>query len=277
MYSAYDNRPNFRLTGSDMSGLPSNLDTINPQYYDAIAEFIEDKGGRLASVNGLILYDTVRMDAGVMPLKKFDFFQLGVGQTQQLFVAGTGYTKQEIDVHPWINNGRLDQGFEALIWGIQMRVQLVASLDESVQSSGNAINLPLVVGTIADEASATDPTKMGNIMRAVQESIYVEFKINDMPFERGPIYRFPTVLGTGNCQALANAGVGSTPARDAIADGMINNSMGWAYQMPVLRHIPAMTKFSMSMIVQNPFSTASNLPFRICAILEGIGISPVNG
>lgn len=274
----YQNNPNFAFTGSQINGLPTTLDNINPAYYQQIFDFVSKNGGRLASINGLVLYDTYRFDAGVMPLKTLQFFQNGVGTQQGLVVAGTNYTKQEIDVHPWINGGRLDKGYEALIWSIQCRIQLVSSLDESVQSSGNAINLTNAVGTIADEASATDPTKAGNLMRAITEGMYASFYVNNTQFESGPLYRFPCVYQTGNYAALANAGVGATPARDAIADGMIGNGMGtWCYQMPVMRHIPELTRFGINLTIQNAFTTANNLPFRVQFLLEGIGVQPVTG
>jgi len=128
-----------------MPGLPTVLDQINPSYYNQIANFIAQKGGRLASVTGVCLYDTLRADAGVLPLRDFVFFQNALGQQQGLLVAGTQYTKQEIDVSPWIvGGGQLAKGYEALIWSIGVQFHIVESLDNSVQTTGNFINLPSI-------------------------------------------------------------------------------------------------------------------------------------
>lgn len=264
------NTPQFGFTDSNLGGLPTTLDQINPYYYSQIERFITANGGRLASINGLVLYDTLRVDAGLMPLTSFDFFQNGLNSTQGLFVAGTQYRKQEIDIHPWVSNGRLDQGYSALIWSIQVRVQLVASLDESVQTSGNGLNLPLDPGILSGEA-ATDAIKMGNLMRAIQESLYFEFRINDTSFEKGPTWRFPSCYGSGNYQGVG--GVIAAP----FADGMVNNGGYWAYQMPVMRYIPELTRFGVRMTVQNGYTNVGTLPYRVVVILEGIGMSPVTG
>src|SRR5215471_11984034 len=101
---AYDNPPNFGFVNSSMPGLPTTLDDINPAYYSQIANFVSANGGRLSSINGVVLYDTLRVDAGQLVTKDFVFFQNPVGSSQGLFVAGTTYTKQEIDVHSWLTS-----------------------------------------------------------------------------------------------------------------------------------------------------------------------------
>ncbi len=266
----YDQSPQFNFVGSNMNGLPTTLDQINPAYYNQIAQFVSANGGRLASVCGVVLYDTLRIDAGLLPTKDFNFFQNGVGQSQNLFVAGTTYTKQEIDVTPWVDNGKLSTGYEALIWGIEVIVRTVGSLDESLQTSGNAINLTLDPGIISGEA-ATDAIKQANVMRAVQEGTYFKLFVNNTTFEDGPAWRFPTSYGIGG--GIALAGIAAAP----VGDGALNNSLGWAYQMPVMRHLPSLTKFGVKMSVQNPFTLVGNLPLRITVALTGIGIQPITG
>ena len=266
----YDGQTQFQLQGSQVGALPSTLDTVNPAYYGQIEQFIQANGGRLASVFGLRLYDTLRVDAGIQPLTTFNFFQNGVSQSQGLWVAGTQYRKQQIDVSPLIDGGKLSAGYEALIWSMQVLIQLPASLDESVQTSGNAINLPLDPGIISGEA-ATDAIKTGNLMRAILESYYFELFLNNTTFEHGPTWAFPSAYGVGN--TLAVGGVIAGP----FADGALANTVGFAYQLPVMRHIPSLTRFGVRMTGQNPFTSANVCPFRIVVVLDGIGIQPVTG
>jgi hypothetical protein len=257
-----------------MPGLPTTLDQINPAYYSQIAQFVADKGGRLASVTGVTLYDTLRVDPGVMPSRDFNFFQNAVGSQQGLFVANTNYTKQEIDVHPWLSNGgQLAKGYEALIWSIGVQFHVIGSVDDTVQTTGNSIGLPLLIGTLNTKL-ITDAVSMGNLLRACQESFQFSLFINQTQFEAGPGWRFPA--GEFGGSGFASMGGATAPAFQ-IADGVANNGFGWAYQMPVMRHIPELTKFGVKMSVQNPFSTVGTLDFRIVVTLNGIGVQPVTG
>lgn len=272
----FDQRSQFGFVNSSMPGLPTVLDQINPSYYQQIASFIAQKGGRLASITGVVLYDTLRIDAGVLPSRDFVFFQNAIGQQQGLFVAGTQYTKQEIDVSPWITGGgQLSKGYEALIWSIGVQFHVLGSLDNSVQGAGNFINLALDPGTGATVA-ATDAVLSSNVMRAFQESLYFQLFVNQTRFEDGPGWRFPAgCYGASGFNALA----GSTAqlALGIFNDGTVNNGFGWSYQMPVMRHIPELTKFGIKMSVQNPFTTLLTGPVRVVVTLEGIGIQPVTG
>ncbi len=272
----FDMSPQFGFVGSSMPGLPTTLDQINPAYYQQIANFIASKGGRLASVTGVVLYDTLRIDSGIMPGRDFLFFQNAIGQTQGLFVtSATTYTKQEIDVHPWVvQGGTLPIGYEALIWGIGVQVHLPSALDESLQTAGNAVNLTLDPGAITAEA-ATDPVKMGNIMRAFQEGFAFTLFVNQTNFETGPLWRFPA--GPYGVTGVSSMCSGATAPAFAVSDGYLNNGFGWSYQMPVMRHLPALTKFGVRMQSQNPFTTANVNAIRIVVTLEGIGIQPVTG
>lgn len=266
----YEAQTQFGFTGSQIGSLPTTLDGINPAYYDTISQFVSANGGRLASINGVCLYDTLRIDAGVLPAREFIFFQNGVGQQQGLFVAGTSYTKQEIDVDPWVKNGMLSKGYEALIWSIQVQINTVASLDESVQTSGNAVNLTLDPGIISGEA-ATDAVKQANVLRAFQEGTYFELFVNNTAFEHGTADRFPTAYGIGG--GIALAGTVAAPA----GDGALTNGLSWAYQMPVTRHIPEQTTFGVRMKVQNAFTLLNSGPVRVRVRLEGIGVQPITG
>lgn len=276
----YDQAPQFGLTGSSMPGLPTTLDNINPAYYNQLAAFLSTKYGspanaRLASITGVELYDTLRIDAGILPARDFVFFQTPVGQQAQLFVAGTAYTKQEIDVHPWIvQGGQLALGYEALIWNIGVQFHIVGSLDNSVQTTGNFINLPLDPGTHTT-AVAADAVLMGNSMRAYQESLNFTFFINQTQFESGPGWRFPA--GCYGATGVAAAYAGATAPAFGVEDGYLNNGFGWAYQMPVMRHLPAQTRFGIRMQVQNPFTAALTGPVRVVVTLGGIGIMPITG
>jgi hypothetical protein len=275
MYN-YNQPSQFGLTQSQVGVMPTTMDKINPNHYNAIKQFIDKfPQARLASFSGLVLYDTLRIDAGVLPSREFVFFQNGLGQQQGLFVAGTGYAKQGIDIHPWITqSGQLSLGYEALIWSIGVQVHLVSSLDESVQSSGNFVNLALDPGAITAEA-ATDPIKMANALRAYQESLFFRFFINSTDFELGPLWRFPA--GPYGQSGFASMCSGATAPAFAVTDGAVNNGFGAAYQMPILRHLPAQTRFGIAMAVQNPFTTANIGTARIVVTLEGIGIQPVTG
>lgn len=266
----YQGPTQFGFTGSQSGALPTTLDQINPAYYSQIEQFVRANGGRLASVTGIVLYDTLRVDPGIMPTRDFLFFQNGVGIQQGLFIAGTQYTKQEIDVSPWIDGGKLAQGYEALIWQIDVQIHTVSAIDESVQTAGNALNLTLDPGIISGEA-ATDPIKQANVMRAFQEGTYFRLFVNNTEFEHGPAWRFPTPYGTSPNIALA--GTAAAPA----SDGSLVNGLGWAYQMPVMRHVPSLTKFGVRMTVQNPFTTANVGHIRVVVGLTGIGIQPITG
>jgi hypothetical protein len=271
----YDQSPGFGFTGSSMTGLPTTLDTINPSYYSQIANFIANKGGRLASVNGVVLYDTVRVDAGTLVTKDFVFFQNPVGAQQGLFIAGTQYTKQEIDVHPHITNGgQLSQGYEALIWSIGVQFHILQSNDASL-GVGNALNLTLDPGLLSTQTTAS-LIRSANLMRAFQEGTFFKLFVNQTDFESGPGWRFPCgPYGMSGQNAIsfnvtAGGAVGS-------GDGFVNNGLGWAYQMPVMRHIPPLTKFGVRMSVQNPFVIDAGATVRIVVHLEGIGLQPVTG
>ena len=277
MYTGYDNPPNIGFQGSNMPGLPTTLDNINPGYYNQIAAFIASKpNSRLASFSGLVLYDTLRIDAGVLPTRDFTFFTNPVNSQQGLFVANTQYTKQDIDVHQWITTGgQLSQGYEALVWEIGVHFHIVGSLDNSVQGSGNFINLALDPGTAATVA-ATDATLSANVMRAFQESLFFSFFINQTNFELGPGWRFPAgPYGISGYNALAHST--AQIALGVFTDGAANNGFGWAYQMPVMRHLPPLTKFGVKMSVQNPFTTLLTGPVRVVVTLGGIGVQPVTG
>lgn len=270
----YDQSPQFGFVGSNMGGLPTTLDQINPSYYYQIADFVKTNGGRLSSITGVTLYDTLRVDPGIMPSRDFIFFQNAVGSQQGLFVANTNYTKQEIDVHSWlINGGQLGKGYEALIWSIGVQFHIIGSVDDTVQTTGNALDLPLLIGTLNTKL-ITDAVSQGNLLRACQESFYFKLFVNQTGFEDGPGWRFPA--GEFGGQGFASMGGVTAPAFQ-IADGYINNGFGFAYQMPVMRHIPELTKFGVRMSVQNPFSTVGTLNFRIVVTLNGIGIQPVTG
>jgi hypothetical protein len=273
MNFGYDAPTQFGFPGSAVGVLPSTLDQVNPAYYAQIQQFINSVGGqaRLASISGIRLYDSLRIDAGVMPLTTFTFFQNGVSQQQSMFVAsGSTYRKQNIDVTYWVDNGKLSKGYEALIWSMQVLIQLPFALDESVQTSGNTIGLPNVPGFQASTGAAIQG---GNYMRAILESFYFELFLNNTSFEHGPTYLFPSSYGVGNTNALA----------DGLADGALSNTVGWCYQMPVMRHIPDQTKFGVRMTCQNAWtntdgsSPETGLNFRVIVILDGIGVQPVTG
>jgi hypothetical protein len=273
--SNYGVPPQFDFTQSQMGSLPTTLDQINPSYYSQIAAFLAAKGGRLASVCGVCLYDTLRVDAGVLPSRDFVFFQNAIGQQQGLFVAGTQYTKNEIDVSRWITSGgQLSKGYEALIWSIGVQFHIPGSLDNSVQTAGNFINLPLDPGT-ATTAVAADAILMGNLMRAFQESLYFKLFVNQTDFEDGPGWRFPS--GPYGASGFAAQSAAATAPAFTVQDGTINNGFGYSFQMPVMRHIPELTKFGVKMSVQNPFTTLLAGPVRVVVTLEGIGIQPITG
>jgi len=256
----YDNPPNFGFTNTSMPGLPTTLDQINPSYYQQIAQFIAANGGRLASITGVELYDTLRIDPGAMPVRDFVFYQNALGQQQSLFIAGTPYSKQEIDVSPWIvGGGQLAKGYEALIWQISVQFAIVASPDATLQTTGNFLNLALNPGITAPVEN------MGNLMRAFQESTYFVLFVNQTNFEDGPGWRFPA------------GAYGISGDVGALPDGWVNNGVGWAYQMPVMRHLPELTKFGVRMKVQNPFTIGAGVTVRVRVGLAGIGIQPVTG
>lgn len=273
----YDQSPQFGFTGSSMPGLPTTLNHINPMYYAQLSSFLSEKYGRpenarLASINGVELYDTLRVDAGAVPLREFIFFQTPVGQNQNLLVAGTAYQKQEIDVHPWIvQGGQLALGYEALIWCIGVQFHIVGALDDTLQASGNTIGLTNAIGLLDAEA-AGDPVKMGNTLRAFQEGLWFEFFINQTGFENGPGWRFPAGIygGTGFASSTGTAAQAQT-------DGYINNGFGFAYQFPVMRHLPSQTKFGVRLKIQNSFTTPTAYSTRIVVTLGGIGVQPITG
>lgn len=266
----YQQDTQFAFQGSQIGALPTTLDAINPAYYNQIQEFVAKNGGRLASIYSIDLYDTLRIDAGALTTQDVIFFQNGVGQQQSLLVAGTQYRKQEIDVSPWVKNGVLSKGYEALVWSMQVQINTVASKDESVQTSGNAINLTNDPGVVSGE-NATDLVKQANILRAFQEGTYFELFVNNTSFEHGTASRFPTEYGIGG--GLAFTGAETAP----VGDGALTNGHGWATQMGVMRHIPEQTTFGVRMKIQNGFTLANVGPVRIVVHLYGIGVQPITG
>jgi len=272
--SGYDAPTQFGFPGSTVGILPSTLDAVNPQYYSQIKDFINSVGGqaRLASISGIRLYDTLRVDTGVIPLTTFTFFQNGVSAQQSMFVAtGTTYRKQNIDVTYWVDNGKLSKGYEALIWSIQVIIQLPNAVDESVQTTGNTVGLTNFPGF---QNSSGKPIQSGNYMRAILEAFYFELFLNNTTFEHGPTWAFPSCYGVGNDLSIVSG----------FADGSTSNTVGWCYQMPVMRHIPDQTKFGIRMTAQNAWTNESSttspglgLNFRIIVVLDGIGVQPVTG
>lgn len=260
MSGFYDNPPNFGFYNSSLPGLPTTLDEINPSYYQQIANFISANGGRLASICGVELYDTLRIDAGTLPLRDFIFFQNALGQQQQLFVTGTPYTKQEIDVSPWIvGGGQLAKGYEALVWQITVQFAIVAGNGTLQPVGTNYVNLALDPGAPAANIN------LGGYMRAFQQSTYYVLFVNQTNFEDGPGWRFPA----------GPYGIsGDVGGQEC---GWVNNGTGWAYQMPVMRHIPELTKFGVRMKVENPFILDAGAAVQIRVGLCGIGIQPVTG
>lgn len=274
-YGGYDQPTQFGFPGSQVGVLPSTLDAVHPMYYSQIKAFLDSIGGwgRLASVSGIRLYDVLRVDAdGVLPLTTFTYFQNGVGQQQSLFIASnTNYRKQNIDVTYWVDNGKLAKGYEALIWSIQFLIQLPNALDQAVQTTGQAVTLTRIPGTQATTGLAI---QAGNYMRAILESFYAELFLNNTTFEHGPISLFPSCYGVGNAVSIGTD----------IADGAWSNTVGWCYTMPVMRHIPELTKFGVRLTNQNNWENsddtspaANGLDFRIMCILDGIGVQPVTG
>lgn len=270
MPNFYQQSTQFGFDDSVLGVLPTTLDTINPQSWQQIAKFVQMNGGRLASINGVDLYDTLRIDAGVLPTNEFIFYQNGVGQQQSLFVAGTQYRKQEIDVSPWIKNGMLSNGYEALIWGLEVQINTVAAKDESVQTTGNTINLTNDPGVLSGE-NTTDAIKQANVLRACQEGLYFEFFINNTAFEHGTASRFPTSSGIGGGIAITG------PETNPVADGALTNGLSIPYEMPVMRYLPSQTTFGIRMKVQNGFNLTNAGPIRIVTHLKGIGVQPVTG
>jgi len=272
--SAYDMPTQFGFPGSQVGILPSTLDSVNPQYYPQIKAFLDAIGGwgRLASISGIRLYDTLRIDPGTLPLQTFTFFQNGLGQTQNMFVAtGSTYRKQNIDVTYWTDNGKLSKGYEALIWSIQFIIQLPGSVDQAVQTTGNTLGLTKIPGT---QATAGAALQIGNYMRAILESFYAELFLNNSTFEHGPLSLFPSCYGVGNEISTFDGG----------SDAALSNTVGWCYTMPVMRHIPELTKFGVRLANQNAWQNdngaspvADGLDFRLVCVLDGIGVQPVTG
>lgn len=267
----FQQQPQFGFDNSDLGGLmPSTLDNVNPGYYDAIKAFVERAGGRLASLSGIRLYDVFRADRGIMPSSQFVFFANGVSQSQGLLVAGTQYKKNNLDTSFWLDGGKLSSGYEALIMNMQIVILLPSARDETIQTTGNNLSLTLDPGIISGE-SATDAIKAGNLMRAVLESLYLEFFLNNSTFEHGPAMLFPSQYGPGNYSAL----VGTVAAPGG--DGLVSNTVGYSYEFPILRHIPSMTRFGVRAQFQNPFDTSTSSEYRIMCVLQGVGIQPVTG
>lgn len=263
--------PMYGLDSSDVSGLlPTIMGDVNPQHLGAIESFLDAQGGKIASITGIRLYDEYRADVGVMPSQQFIFYANPVNQNQQTLVAGTSYKKNNRDVSFWIDGGKLAKDYDALIWSMQIAIMLPASKDETVFTSGNNIGLTNDPGIISGEA-ATDAVKSGNLMRAILESLYLEFFINSATFEHGTALLFPSNYGPGNFQAL----VGTVAAPGG--DGLVSNTCGWSYQMPIMRFIPSQTRFGVRAQFQNPFDTTNSLPFRMVMILEGVGAGPLTG
>lgn len=263
--------PKYGLSASDTSGLlPTVMGDVNPQYLGAIESFLDANDAKLSSITGIRLWDEYRADQGVMPSQEFIFYANPVNQNQQTLVAGTSYKKNKRDVSFWIDGGKLAKDYEALIWSMQLAIIIPGAKDETVFTTGNNINLTNDPGIISGE-NATDAVKAGNLLRAILESLYLEFFINSTTFEHGTALLFPSNYGPGNFISLA--GTVAAPA----SDGLISNTCGWSYQMPIMRYLPSQTRFGVRAQFQNNFDTTNSLPFRLVMIMEGIGSGPLTG
>jgi hypothetical protein len=270
---AFGQDPTFTPASTFSGVLPSTLDwnggAMNAQYFNQIADFVAKyPGASLKSFYWVRWFDTLRIDAGTMPQKNFSFFSQPKGAQGALFIAGTNYTKNSIDTN-MRDTGRLLLGYESLIWSMQLMPRLTGTLDSTVETSGDFINLPLITGTGTTAAAAGSGgiILQNNLLRALQSSCAFTFKLNQSPFESGTLDLFPTSYG-------ATWGV-AVDGNNFINDGRINNSLVGAIQLPIMRQLPALTNFEMLMEVQNPFVNPE--PLTLVCLLEGIGIQPLNG
>lgn len=255
------------FTASQGNILPTTLNGINPAYYDQVSQFIRSTGGNWASFYGVRWFDVLRVDAGTMPTKQFVFFAQGLNSEGALFISGTQYTKQQIDTNLQ-DDGRLPKDYQSLIWGMGCIVELTGTIDTSVQTSGDAINLALSTGLESNVAGAASVVLQANQLRAIQESLYVEFFINNATFENGTLNLFPA-------GPYGIAGGVSVDGDNFVNEGALNNGLGYCYSLPIMRFLPDQTRFGVRLYCQNPFINVA--PFRLRFFLEGIAVAPITG
>lgn len=254
---------------------PSTLDSIDPSQYQLISDIVKKmKGGRLASLYGLRLFDTARIAAGTaLPTSEFELFANPVGTQQTELNGTTQYTKSFIDTNMRTTR-QLPQGQEAWITSIQCRVLISGMLDDTTQTGAN-LGLANDPGD-GDGAAAADNVLATNLAQAAYEGIYLRFYYNQTVFEEAPLWGFPSRYGVSGF-----AGGFSLKQETAVADAVgqnevaVNNGFGFVFRLPVVRHIDSLYQFSVSLQALNNFVPTRN--FRIQVILEGLGAKSVTG
>lgn len=254
---------------------PSTLDAISPSQYALIQEIIKKHPkARMASLYGLRLFDTARVQAGTaLPLSEFELFANAVGNPQTELNGTTQYTKSLIDTNLRTTR-QLPAGQEAWITSIQARVLISGMLDDTVQSGAN-LGLANAPG-LGDAAAAADNVLATNLAQAAYEGIYLRFYYNQTVFEEAPLWGFPSRYGVsgyaGGFQLKSEAAVADAVGQNEVA---VNNGFGFVFTLPMVRHIDSLYQFSVTLQAYNNFVPTRN--FRIQVILEGLGAKSVTG
>lgn len=267
MSERFDLQNAIRFTNSEIDLLPTTLGQINPAYYNQIAAFIASTNGSLRSYYGYRLYDTLRVDVGTMPISSYTFFAQGQQSQGALFVAGTSYTKQDIDTNLQ-DDGKLPTEYDMLIWGFGCEIITTGVLPTSSITSGNTVNLTNNPGTENDVAGAASVIFQSNLLKAYQESCYVEFFVNNATFENGTLDFFPAgPYGTSAGRAV--------DGNNFIHEGRENNGFGLMYNTPIMRYLPSQMRFGVRL--NNRVSFTNTRPTLLRFYLEGLLVAPITG
>lgn len=263
--------PPSTLDGMLVNQILANNQLAGQSQNPAQAGFIP--GLSIKSFYGERLYDTARIAAATaLPASEFSLFANPIG-TQQVELNGTTqYTKSKLDTNMTASR-QLPAGQYAWITSIQVRVAIVGSLDDSVQTGAN-LGLPLAPGTGASLVAADDIVAV-TMAQAMLESIVMTFVYNQTPFESGPLYLFPTRYVFSGVSGGGLYSLGTTGPGIFQNETLINNGMGIVYTLPVVRQIDSLYNFAVNLQALNPFVPTRNT--RITVILEGLGAKAVTG
>lgn len=214
-------------------------------------------------------YDTARVVAGtVLPQTEFPLFVNPVGSQQTAFNGTTQYQKTPIDTNMQSSRA-LPAGEYMWVTSIQCRVVVDGNLDNTTQTGAN-LSLANDPG-IGSNLAAADDILAPNLITATVEGVTMKFEYNQVPFEKGPLYLFPTkylISGVSGQAVYLPAATGTTIVQNEtlLQNG---NFAGAVYTLPVIREIQQLYLFGVTLQAFNNFVPTAN--YRIIVILNHIG------
>lgn len=251
----------------DPGAAPSVFDYATPSDIGNLAQqIVNSPGSRVASVYSDTLYDTVLCDAGALTAQEITMFSNPINSINRTLVGSASYKVGE-HLTNMTNQNQLPAGNE--FWAVNMQVQLMISglLDNAVNSTGDNPGLASDPG-LGSQIVAADSLNATNLAQVILESFSFTFSLNNVRFERGPGFLFPTEFGVSGFAggfAYVPGTAGTTIADNETA---VNNGFGRPRPFALVRHIPSLYNFSVICKINNAFTVTR--PFRLRVILAGV-------